>query len=145
MIVTQEEAIQAGLELVNHSQTAMLSTIGDEGYPHIRAMLKKETEGLKTFWFSTNASSSKVPQIQKNPEACVYFVDGEQCTGLMLVGEIDVLQDMASKRRLWYEGDEQYYPLGVNDPDYCVLCFRAKSGKFYRSLQNVAFDLEDEG
>jgi general stress protein 26 len=73
MIVTQEEAIQAGLELVNHSQTAMLSTIGDEGYPHIRAMLKKETEGLKTFWFSTNTSSSKVPQIQQKPRGLRLF------------------------------------------------------------------------
>ncbi len=139
--MTREEAIQAGMELVTRSQFAMLSTIGDEGYPHIRAMLKTEAEGLKTFWFSTNASSSKVPQIQQNPEACVYFVDGQQFMGLMLVGDVEVLQDPASKKRLWHPGDEKYYPLGVNDPDYCVLRFTAHSGKFYHRLQNMALEL----
>ena len=33
---------------------------------------------------------------------------------------------------LWNEGDEKYYPKGVEDEDYCILEFTADSGRFYR-------------
>ena len=32
----------------------------------------------------------------------------------------------------WKDGDEQYYPQGVEDEDYCIIEFRAESGRFYR-------------
>lgn len=33
---------------------------------------------------------------------------------------------------LWNEGDDKYYPNGVEDEDYCILEFIAESGRFYR-------------
>ena len=33
---------------------------------------------------------------------------------------------------LWNEGDEKYYPAGVDDEDYCVIEFIADEGRFYR-------------
>ncbi len=36
------------------------------------------------------------------------------------------------KELLWNEGDEKYYPKGVEDEDYCVLEFIAETGRFYR-------------
>ena len=59
----------------------------------------------------------------------------------MLVGDIEVLQDMESKQRLWHEGDEKYYSLGINDPDYSVLRFTARWGNYYHGLVNVSFEL----
>ena len=32
-----------------------------------------------------------------------------------------VLTDAQSKEMIWREGDTQYYPGGVTDPNYCVL------------------------
>jgi len=43
---------------------------------------------------------------------------------------------------LWVEGAEIYYPLGVEDPDYSVLCFTARWGNYYEQLNNITFDLE---
>jgi general stress protein 26 len=77
----------------------------------------------------------------RDPRACVYFVDFDQWMGLMLVGEVEVLQDAESKQRLWREGSERYYPLGVTDPDYSVLRFRAHWGDFYHALSNVTFEI----
>ena len=136
----KEEAMEQGLSLANRSTIAMLGTYGD-GYPDIRAMIKNENEGLKTIWFSTNTSSKKVEQLKKNPKACVYFVDFDKWMGLRLVGIVDILQDPESKQRLWREGFEKYYPLGVNDPDYSVLRFTAQWGNYYYNLANVTFEL----
>jgi general stress protein 26 len=137
----QEEALKAALELADKSGIAMLGTNGNDGYPNIKGMIKMENEGLKNIWFSTNTSSKRVKQILQNSKASVYFVDFENWKGLMLVGDVEILQDTESKKRLWREGFEMYYPLGVNDPDYSVLRFTARWGNYYHNLSNVTFEL----
>ncbi len=135
------EAIEQGLALVNRSTIAMLGTTDAEGYPNIRALIKVENEDLKRIWFSTNTSSRKIPQLKNNPKACVYFVDFDKWMGLTLVGRVEILQDSESRQRLWHEGDEKYYPLGVNDPDFSVLRFTAQWGKYYHALTHTTFEL----
>jgi general stress protein 26 len=107
----------------------------------MRAMIKAENEGLKTIWFSTNTSSRKIPQLKKNKKACVYFVNFEKWMGLMLIGSAQILQDKKSRERLWKEGDEKYYPKGVNDPDYSVIKFTSNRGRYYHSLKHATFEL----
>jgi general stress protein 26 len=137
----KKEATREALALVNRSEIAMLGTNGDNGYPNIKALIKMENEDLKRIWFSTNTSSRRIGQLTRNPKACVYFVDFDQWMGLMLVGDVEVLQDMESRIRLWREGSEKYYPLGVTDPDYSVLRFTAQWGNYYHTLSNVTFQL----
>ena len=137
----KEEAVREAQALASRSAIAMLGTNGDQGYPNIKAMIKMENEGLNRIWFSTNSSSRRTGQLVRNLKACVYFVDFEQWKGLMLVGDVEILQDMESKQRLWREGFEKYYPLGVADPDYSVLRFTARWGNYYHALSNVTFEL----
>ena len=137
----KEKAIKEALALASRSGIAMVGTNGDNGYPNIKAMLKMENEGLNRIWFSTNTSSRRVGQLVQNSKTCVYFVDFEQWKGLMLVGDVEVLQDIESRQRLWREGFEKYYPLGVTDPDYSVLRFTAQWGNYYYALSNVTFEL----
>jgi general stress protein 26 len=138
----REQVIKEGLALVNRSEIAILGTNGDDGYPNIKAMIKVENEYLRRIWFSTNTSSKRVAQLLHDPKASVYFVDFDQWKGLMLVGTVKVLQDIESRQRLWSEGDERYYPLGVTDPDYSVLRFTAQWGNYYHALSNLTFEIE---
>lgn len=136
-----EEAKTNSLKLVKNCNIVMVGSNGSNGYPNIKAMFKVEAEGLKTMWLSTNTSSKRVTQFKENPKACLYFVDQSGFKGLMLVGDMEVLTDIESRKRLWSEGCEVYYPLGVEDPDYSVLRFTAKWGNYYHGLQNVSFEL----
>lgn len=136
-----EEAKTNSLKLVKNCNIVMVGSNGSNGYPNIKAMFKVEAEGLKTMWLSTNTSSKRVTQFKENPKACLYFVDQSEFKGLMLVGDMEVLIDIESRKRLWSEGCEVYYPLGVEDPDYSVLRFTAKWGNYYHGLQNVSFEL----
>lgn len=138
----KETAIEQALALADRSGIVMLGTNGNEGTPNIKAMLKMENEGLKTVWLSTNTSSRRVGELRRDPRACLYFVDMETWEGVMLVGEMELLQNAESRQRLWREGCERYYPLGVNDPDYTVLRFTARWGNYYHALANVTFDIE---
>jgi general stress protein 26 len=137
----KEEAIAHSLTLANRSKIALLATNGAEGYPNIKAMIKNKNEGLRRIWFTTNTSSKKIAQLKMDAKACVYFVDFDKWMGLMLVGTIDVLQDPEAKQQFWHDGFERYYPLGVNDPDYSVLCFRSLWGNYYHNLVNTNFEL----
>ena len=60
----------------------------------------------------------------------------------MLKGTMEVLEDHASKEMIWREGDTIYYPLGVTDPDYCVLKFTAYSGRYYSNFKSENFLIE---
>ena len=84
----------------------------------------------------------RVAQYRENPKACIYFCDRRFFRGVMLKGAVEVLEDEASKEMIWREGGTMYYPLGVTDPDYCVLKFTAQSGRYYSSFHSENFTVE---
>ena len=138
----KQEAMAEGLQLVERSKICLLGTNGEDGFPNIKAMMNAKHEGINKIWFSTNTSSRRVQQLKKDNRACVYYVDDTDFKGLMLTGTIQILQDLKSKQMLWADGDERYYPLGVEDPDYSVLCFTAHKGNYYHKLKNITFEIE---
>lgn len=128
--------------MADKQKACYISYIDESGFPQIRAMLNpREREGIKTFYFSTNTSSKKVGCFLKNPNACVYFVDKRFYRGICLSGTVEVLQTAEAKERLWRFGDKMYYPLGVTDPDYCVLKFTAVKGRYYSSFKSEDFEI----
>jgi general stress protein 26 len=138
----KQEAIAEGLKLVEKSKICLLGTHGSDGFPNIKAMLNLKHEGIKKIWFSTNTSSKRVQQLKQDNRACVYYVDEKNFKGLMLIGVVQLLQDLQSRQMLWFTGSEKYYPQGVEDPDYTVLYFEAHMGNYYHQLKNISFDLD---
>ena len=132
--------IKAGLGIVARSSKAIIASVDDEGFPNLKAMLQpREHDGLKIFYFTTNTHSMRVQQYLKNPKASVYFYDIRFFKGLMLRGTMEVLQDQDTKDRIWRDGDNMYYSLGVTDPDYCVLKFTALNGRMYENFKSYDF------
>ena len=140
--MNKQDAITQGLKLIEESKITMLGTNGEDGFPNIKAMMNLKHEGLGEFWFSTNTSSKRVQQLKNDNRACIYFADKKNFKGLMLIGTIEILQNIESKKMLWSEGCEVYYPLGVEDPNYSVLYFKAKRGNYYHGLKNITFEIE---
>ena len=119
---------------------AYISSVDQEGFPWTKAMLKpRKREGIKTFYFTTNTFSIRVAQYKANPKASIYFCDAKGFKGMMLRGTMEVLMDAKSKEMIWRNGDEQYYPGGVTDPNYCVLKFTATDGRFYSDFYPRSF------
>ncbi|REK76834.1 pyridoxamine 5'-phosphate oxidase family protein [Paenibacillus paeoniae] len=127
--------------LVEGARTIMVSSVDENGFPNTKQMFRKVHKGLSTFWFSTNTSSIRTKQFLANAKACLYFA-GEG-NGLMLIGEMKVCHDSASRKLLWTEGDEKYYSLGIDDPDYCVYEFTSISGNYYFNLEKHLFTMEE--
>jgi general stress protein 26 len=129
--------------LIDKADVSFIGSVGEDCFPNMKAMLPpRKKEGIKYFYFTTNTSSMRVRQFKSNPKACIYFCNKHIFKGIMLKGTMEVLEDSTSKEMIWQEGDTMYYPLGVTDPDYCVLKFTAETGRFYSDFSSSNFDIE---
>lgn len=118
-------------KLIDKAGVSIISSVDESGFPNTKAMLSpRKRVGIKEFYFTTNTSSMRVKQYRANDKACIYFYDRRFFRGVMLIGKMKVLTDKKTKKMIWRDGDDLYYPLGVTDPDYCVLKFIEDLSKF---------------
>lgn len=132
-------------KFIDRQKVSFIGSIDNENYPNVKAMLKpRKRESLKEFYFSTNTSSMRVKQFQNNPNASVYFYHKGlfKYVGVMLKGKMEILTDQETKNRIWKIGDTMFYKKGVTDPDYCVLKFTAKNGRYYCDLKTESFNIQ---
>ena len=120
-----------------------ISSVDENGFPWTKAMLSPRVrKGIKVFYFTTNTFSLRVAQYKANPKASIYFCDTDGFQAVMLRGTMEVLTDSQSKEMIWRDGDTEYYPSGVTDPNYCVLRFTAIDGRFYSDYYPRSFVIE---
>ena len=130
---------------IKKQKVSFVCSVDEEGVPNVKAMLKpRKQDGLQEFYFSTNTSSMRVKQYLNNPNASIYFYHKGiiRYEGVMLTGTMEVLTDQETKEMIWRKGDTMFYKGGVTDPDYCVLKFTAKKGRYYCDLKTESFDVQ---
>lgn len=128
--------------LIDKVEVSFIASVDGDGFPNMKAMLPpRKREGIKYIYFTTNTSSMRVRQYKENPKASVYFCDNHCFKGVMLKGTMVVLEDQNSKEMIWHDGDKIYYPLGVTDPDYCVIKFTASEGRYYSDFASENFEV----
>lgn len=128
--------------LIDKQSVSFIASVSENGFPNMKAMLPpRKRTGIKEFWFTTNTSSMRVAQYRENPNASIYFCDKRFFRGVMLTGQMEVLEDADSKQMIWQESDTMYYPQGVTDPDYCVLKFTAARGRYYSNFHSEDFEI----
>lgn len=129
--------------IIDKQKISFISSVDSEGFPNTKAMLApRKREGIKTIYFSTNTSSNKVASFRSDPKACVYFCDKRFYRGVMLKGNVEVIENQDIKNLIWQKGDQMYYHQGVTDPDYCVLKFTSVSGRYYSNFKSEDFEVE---
>jgi general stress protein 26 len=132
------------ISFIRKQKVSFVCSVDDNGTPNVKAMLKpRKMVGLKEFYFSTNTSSMRVKQYQNNPSASIYFYHKGlvRYEGVMLTGAMEVMTDQKTKDMIWRKGDTMFYKNGVTDPDYCVLKFTAKNGRYYCDLKTESFEV----
>lgn len=131
------------LALRESAQVAYVGSVNEDGFPQIKGMLVSEHDSIKTHFFSTNLSSKRAVQFRNCPKACVYYVDDTDYKGALFTGHIEICTDHETKAFLWRDGDEIYYPNGIDDEDYCVYKFTAETVNYYNDLHNETFSIDE--
>jgi len=135
--LNDQEIKKISLELLGSADAAYVTTIDQESHPQTRCMFnlrnrQKFPKLIEMFdehkddfmiLLTTNTSSEKIAHIRKNPVACIYYCQPEKFHGLMLSGNIEIIDDHKLREKIWHEGWERYYATGPNDPDHTVLRF----------------------
>lgn len=131
-------------KLYKKVNTFILSCVGTDGYPITKAVVPaKYRESLHEIYFCTNTSSKFAIEIRKNKKASVYFFSRKLIwQGCLLKGDMEVVTDMFIKEKYWQNKFKKAYPQeSFTDPDFCVLKFIPKSGRFYSWYKPKDFDI----
>ena len=134
------DIIKAAEELLKKNQVCQVASVTEKGYPRIIIMIPLKTEGIKTFYFSTAASSKKIEHFKKNPKAGVTFYD--QHDSVTLTGEMSIVTDKALKDSLWCDWIAKHFQNGgKDDPEYTVVKFVTHEGDIYvnEQFERVSF------
>jgi general stress protein 26 len=146
---------QTCLTLMEIAKAVYVSTIDEQGAPHMRAMFNlrnkemfpkivpvfKDHQHDFMILLTTNTSSSKVAQMRANPAVALYYCVPEEWQGLMLSGQVDFVHDLKVKKSLWQDGWERYYPKGYDDPDHTVLQLFPQIAKGWNKSQTFKFKI----
>lgn len=146
--MTHDEAKLRAAALVEKNPLVMMvGTVGADGAPEIKAMVKMKNDGLRRFWFCSNTSTRRTEVLRHDARACLYAYEFAPdanpvvCRGVMLSGTIELSWDDALRQSLWQDFMKIYYPEGPLDPDFVVVQFTATVGNFYEGLTNADFTI----
>ena len=120
------------MALIDRSLFAAIGYTDEKNRQNIRRVFCVWHKGIGKHLISTNTSSEHVRSLMKNNGMCLYFSDDASFDGVCLYGSAAIRLEREYKELLWNDGDEKYYPKGIDDEDYCILEFTADSGRYYR-------------
>jgi len=124
------------LELMATVDVVYLTTLGEDGGPRIRAMLNLRNrdqypEKMALYadhdddfmiYLSTNTSSTKRREIERDPRIGLYYCRPADFRGVSVVGDAELIEDPTIKAAVWVDWWDRYYPTGrPDDPDYTLL------------------------
>lgn len=131
-------------ELVKRSEFVDLGFIGYDGMPNIRKVFNLwQYKSMNRHFISTNTSSYHVRALLKNNNVCLYYSDNRTFQGLCLYGKAIVHFEKEYKQFFWNNGDEKYYPQGIEDEDYCIIEFLAEHGWYYGNMGKYEISNKD--
>ncbi|MDH5482177.1 MAG: pyridoxamine 5'-phosphate oxidase family protein [Candidatus Bathyarchaeota archaeon] len=154
--MNENEAKHFSLQLMETAWAVYVTTIDEEGLPNTRAMdnlrskerfpklvnLFKTHEDDLWILLSTNTSSAKIEQIEKNPAVSAYYCEPRKFHGVMLNGMIEIAKDSELKKAVWHDYWTKFYPKGVDDPDYTLLSLHPTRAKGWHGEGSFSFTLK---
>lgn len=118
-----EQSEEHALQLLQNTQIIILTAVGENGYPRPSVMTKLANKGLRKFYFVAGKSSNKVAIFAQNSKAGLcYYAPGGSVT---LMGDVHAVTDKSLLQTFWHERLCRSFPQGVDDPNFCILCFTA--------------------
>ena len=129
IIARAGEIIKSKSAEKNMGAAVALSLIDSDGYPTTSAVSISKTDGIRQITFCTTMESNKAKRAAACNRASVCIFDdnyeGNSYFNITLVGEIDIVADLETKKEMWYEGMAQHCS-GYDDANYCVLRFTTR-------------------
>ena len=138
--LTKKEVAEKVSKILEAAKCVYMATNGENGHPNLRAMVMAKAEGVKTLWFVADEESSKVKELLRDDKAVIYAPAPRGGGEVRLWGNVEILEDMTSRKKVWSAEIDQHFPEGIESPNVRVLRFKVSNGIYAdRNWQSHAF------
>ena len=127
--VVNKEAIETVKDLIKDIETAMLTTLTNEGLTS-RPMQTQEVEFDGDLWFLTKKDTSKYQEIRNNPHVNVAYV-GKSFVSIR--GTAEFVNDNARKKEIWNLAYEKLLDTTYDDPNIVLIKVRAETAEYWET------------
>lgn len=111
---------------------AMLTTLGDRGYPVSRPLSTQAASfDGKVLWFFTEADSPKVAEIERHPKVNLGYSSKEKNIYVSIAGDARVLRDQRKINQLWSDALKAFFPNGKEDPNLALLEVGVRTAEYW--------------
>lgn len=123
--------IKMAEELLKKCHVCSVASVSESGFPRICMLAQLKSDGIKSLWFSTGASGTKVRHFKSNQKAGVTFYDGGD--SVTLTGAMEIITDKKIKGEFWEKcaGFLANHFSGADDPEYVIIKFVASVATIY--------------
>ncbi|WP_059170829.1 pyridoxamine 5'-phosphate oxidase family protein [Bacillus sp. FJAT-27445] len=134
----KQEEMETLTELIKDVDTAMLTTVTDEGLVS-RPMKTQEVEFDGDLWFFTKKETNKYEEILNDQEVNVAYA-GKSYVSVR--GRAEIVEDINKKKELWSKAYEKIMQTSYDDPDVVLIKVKAEAAEYWETgnfAKKVAF------
>jgi len=131
-----EQIITQAAKVIADAGYCVLALIDTDEYPTAATISPSKTEGIASVTFCTGLGSNWAERVEKCSRASVCF--NSDTYNITLVGDIEILTDIETKKSMWYDGMGSYFS-GPEDHGFCVLRFTTKRYSLMLEESNGVF------
>lgn len=125
-------------ELLSGIDIAMLTTLGDAGYPVSRPLSTQDTSyDGEVIWFLTEGDSPKVDEIRRHPKVNLGYASKDRNTYLSIAGDARVLRKQAKIDELWSDALKAFFPKGKGDPNLVLLEVAVRTVEYWEGPSSL--------
>ena len=125
-------------ELLKGIDIAMLTTLGDAGYPVSRPLSTQDTSyDGEVIWFLTEGDSPKVAEIRRHPKVNLGYSSKDKNLYLSIAGDARVIRDQAKIDALWSDPLKAFFPKGKDDPNLALLEVSVRTAEYWEGPSSL--------
>ncbi|MCG7346270.1 pyridoxamine 5'-phosphate oxidase family protein [Sporosarcina sp. ACRSL] len=134
----KQEDLETLRELIKDVDTAMLTTLSEEGLVS-RPMKTQEVEFDGDLWFFTKKETNKYEEILHDQEVNVAYA-GKSYVSVR--GRAEVVEDVNKKKELWNKAYEKIMQTSYDDPNVVLIKVKAIAAEYWETgnfTKKIAF------
>jgi general stress protein 26 len=138
--LTKKEIAEKASKMLEAVKCVYMATNGENGHPNLRALVTARVEGIKALWFVSDEESSKVQELLRDDKAVIYAPAARGAGEVRFWGNVEILDDMASRKKVWGDEAAAHFPDGIESPSVRILRFKISNGIYVdKNWQKHAF------
>lgn len=126
---THQEAVEKVRELIKGIDTAMLTTVAEQGLVS-RPMKTQEVEFDGDLWFLTKKDTNKYRELQLNPHVNVSYVDKSYVS---IRGVAELVESPVKVKEFWNLAYEKLLETTPDDPNLVLIKVQAETAEYWET------------